>query len=77
LLGSPFDLFFWRSRTQAEVDLVVKTGGGLNAFEIKWNPRRSGSAAFRAAYGVTVGTIAPTNPFVEEILNPAIRSRNK
>jgi uncharacterized protein len=68
LLGSPFGLFFWRSRTQAEVDLVVKTEGGLNAFEIKWNPRRPGSTAFRAAYGVTVEAIAPTNPFVEEIL---------
>jgi uncharacterized protein len=70
LLGSPFDLFFWRSRTQAEVDLVVKTENGLRAFEIKWNPRRAGSAAFRSAYGVTVEVISPASPFVEVILNP-------
>jgi len=70
LLGSPCELFFWRSRTQAEVDLVVKTDSGLLAFEIKWNPRRSGSAAFRSAYGVHVESIGPTNPFVAELLPP-------
>ena len=40
LLGLPCELFFWRSRTQAEVDLVVKAETGLRAFEIKWRPRR-------------------------------------
>jgi len=70
LLGSPCDLFFWRSRTQAEVDLVVKSENGLRAFEIKWNPRRPGSAAFRSAYGVDVEPIGPDNPFVADLLNP-------
>ena len=70
LLGSPGELFFWRSRTQAEVDLVVKTESGLRAFEIKWNPRRAGSAAFRSAYGVEVESIGPDKPFVAELLNP-------
>jgi predicted AAA+ superfamily ATPase len=66
LLGSPCELFFWRSRTQAEVDLVVKGESGLRAFEIKWNPHRAGSAAFRAAYGVNIEPIGPDNPFVAE-----------
>ena len=70
LLGSPGELFFWRSRTQAEVDLVVKSENGLRAFEIKWNPRRAGSAAFRAAYGVDVEPIGPDNPFVADLVNP-------
>ncbi|MGF1613139.1 MAG: ATP-binding protein [Gammaproteobacteria bacterium] len=70
LLGSPCELFFWRSRTQAEVDLVVKSERGLRAFEIKWNPRRTGSAAFRAAYGVDVEPIGPENPFVADLLHP-------
>jgi predicted AAA+ superfamily ATPase len=68
LRGSPCELFFWRSRTQAEVDLVVKSESGLRAFEIKWNPRRAGSAAFRAAYGVDVEPIGPDNPFVADLL---------
>ncbi len=66
LRGSPARLFFWRSRTQAEVDLVAQTETGLRAFEIKWNPRRTGGRAFRAAYGVGVETIGPDDPFVAE-----------
>jgi len=33
LLGAPAELFFWRSRTQSEIDLVVKQGNRLRAFE--------------------------------------------
>jgi uncharacterized protein len=69
LRGWPCELFFWRSRTQAEVDLVVKEGGRLRAFEIKWNPRRRGGTAFRSAYGVNVEHISPANPFVADILD--------
>lgn len=69
LLGLPCQLFFWRSRTQAEVDLVVKTESSLHAFEIKWNPRRAGSTAFRSAYGVQVEPIGPANPFVDDLIN--------
>jgi len=36
------------------VDLVVKQGSGLRAFEIKWSAGRASSRAFRAAYGVEV-----------------------
>jgi hypothetical protein len=63
LLGSPADLFFWRSRAQSEVDLVVKHGSGLQAFEIKWSPHRSSGRAFRDAYGVDVTPVGPDNPF--------------
>lgn len=70
LRGAPYELFFWRSRTQAEVDLVVKTERGLRAFEIKWRPRRAGSAAFRSAYGVDVEAIGSENPFVADLLDP-------
>jgi predicted AAA+ superfamily ATPase len=49
LLGSPAELFFWRSRAQSEVDLVVKQGNGLRAFEVKWSPRRVSGRAFRDA----------------------------
>ncbi len=70
LLGSPCELFFWRSRTQAEVDLVVKTEAGLRAFEIKWKPVRDRSTAFRSAYGVNVESIGPANPLVTDLLVP-------
>jgi uncharacterized protein len=68
LLGSPCELFFWRSRAQSEVDLVVKTETGLRAYEIKWTPRGAGSAAFRDDYGVPVEPLGPADPFVAELL---------
>lgn len=67
LHGAPSELFFWRSRTQAEVDLVVKTGDRLRAFEIKWQPRPSVARAFRTQYGVDVELIEPGNPFVSTL----------
>ncbi|MCX6550077.1 MAG: ATP-binding protein [Acidobacteria bacterium] len=66
LLGSPAELFFWRSRAQSEVDLVVKQANGLQAFEIKWSPRRVSGRAFRDAYGVEVEPVRPDNPFVAD-----------
>lgn len=63
LLGSPAELFFWRTRGQSEVDLVVKQAGTLQAFEIKWSPRRVSGKAFREAYGVDVQCIHADDPF--------------
>lgn len=67
LLGSPAELFFWRSRAQSEVDLIVKQSSGLRAFEVKWTPRRSVGRAFKDAYGVTVESIDRDNPFAANL----------
>ncbi len=68
LLGSPAELFFWRTRAQSEVDLVVKQASRLRAFEIKWSSRRSPGRAFREAYGVEVEPIRADNPFAVNLL---------
>lgn len=67
LLGSPAELYFWRTRAQSEVDLVVKQSDGLKAFEIKWSPRRISGRAFHDAYNVEVQSIRPDNPFAADI----------
>jgi uncharacterized protein len=67
LLGSPAQLFFWRTRSQSEVDLVVKASGRLRAFEVKWAPRRISGRAFHDAYGVEVEAIRADNPFAVDI----------
>jgi len=69
LLGSPAELFFWRTRAQSEVDLVVKHGSRLRAFEIKWSPGRVSGRAFRDAYGVDVEPIRSDNPFTADVLS--------
>lgn len=70
LLGSPAELFFWRTRAQSEVDLVVKQGSRLRAFEIRWSARRVSGRAFRDAYGVDVEPIRADNPFATDIFAP-------
>ncbi len=62
LRGSPAELFFWRTRGQAEVDLVVKQAGSMRAFEVKWSPRRRPGRAFREAYGIEVEPMHPDRP---------------
>lgn len=65
LLGYPAELYFWRSQAQSEVDLIVKQGDSLRAFEIKWSTTRQfSSRAFRRAYGVEVVPIRADDPFV-------------
>lgn len=69
LLGSPAELHFWRTRAQSEVDLVVKQGNALQAFEMKWSPGRVAGRAFHEAYGVDVKAIRPDNPFVADLVS--------
>ncbi len=54
LEGRPSELYFWRSRAQSEVDLVIKTGDTVRAFEIKWRPGYFATRAFAGMYGVEV-----------------------
>jgi predicted AAA+ superfamily ATPase len=68
LLGSKAELFFWRTRAQSEVHLVVKQDSNISAFEIKWSPRHAPGRAFRDAYGVEVRVIGPDNPFALETI---------
>jgi len=65
-LGGPCDLYFWRSRAQSEVDLVVRTGDRLRAFEIKWKGKRAVGRAFRSMYGVDVEKVDAGNPFIAD-----------
>ena len=67
LLGSPAELFFWRSRSQSELDLVIKQGERLRAFEVKWSSqRRIHNRAFEDAYSVKVERIHSTDPFATQ-----------
>lgn len=69
LLGSPAELYFWRSRAQSEVDLIVCEGERLHAFEPKWSGRRGAGRGFRDAHEMTVETLVPENPFVGDVLD--------
>jgi len=68
LRGCSSELFFWRTRAQSEVDLVVKTGERMRAFEIKWGARRSGCRAFTSKYGVDVELLTPDKPLLGSVV---------
>ncbi|MDE5795906.1 MAG: DUF4143 domain-containing protein, partial [Muribaculaceae bacterium] len=38
-LGTYAQLYFWRTQTQQEIDLIEECDGHLMAFEFKWNPK--------------------------------------
>jgi hypothetical protein len=68
LAGNPAELFFWRSKAQSEVDLVLRQGDQLKAFEVKWSARRALGRAFRNGYGITVELLTPDKPFVADLI---------
>ena len=63
--GQRKNLYFWRTRSGAEVDLIVQSGEQLQAYEIKWKKRRAATRAFSSRYGVDVQVIDHTHPLVE------------
>lgn len=65
LSGNRKNLYFWRSRTGSEVDLIVKDGNSLEAYEIKWTRDQADTRAFFNQYAVKPCVINRSNPFVE------------
>jgi predicted AAA+ superfamily ATPase len=60
--------YFWRTYDQQEIDLVEEKGGGLSAFEFKWN--RAGKkvpAAFIKAYPQSTFTTINQENYLEFI----------
>ncbi len=68
LTGQNSEMFFWRSHSQAEVDLLLCRDGKKSAFEIKWGAKKIRGHAFRDAYGIEPELINPANPFIGKIV---------
>jgi predicted AAA+ superfamily ATPase len=62
LSGAHKNLYFWRSRSGSEVDLISRMDEGMQAYEIKWNPKRTIGRAFSDLYHIPVRTIDRTRP---------------
>jgi uncharacterized protein len=64
LTGLRYELFFWRSRSGSEVDLVIKEGEHLQAYECKWSRGKATSRVFSEQYGVPVEVVTAAQPLV-------------
>lgn len=57
--------YFWRTKTQQEIDYIEESDGTFTAFELKWNPKKAATPlpkAFIEAYPVTQSAvITPDN----------------
>ena len=63
LSGDKKSLYFWRSRSGGEVDLVIKSGEILSALEFKWKKKTtSANKAFENLYGIKVTTLDSSVP---------------
>ena len=67
--GDYANSWFWRNTTQQEIDYLEEKDGQLNAFELKWNPKRKCSAplSFRNAYPNATFTVIHRDN-IEELL---------
>ena len=60
--------YFWRTKSQQEIDYIEECDGTFRAFELKWNPRRSGTAipsAFTQAYSVSEAVVVTPDNYLE------------
>lgn len=62
LFGRKKNLYFWRSRAKSEVDLIIKEGEKISAYEIKWKKQNINKRAFESQYKVKVQIIDSGNP---------------
>ena len=63
---APARMFFWRTRTQQEVDYIEEGPSGIRAWEMKWNPKPAEKGklpkAFIEAYPeAQAGFVTPAN----------------
>ena len=62
LEGQPNNLYFWRTRSGSEVDLVIKGSNIFKAFEVKWPKTKAvNGKAFTNRYNTKVEAISKEN----------------
>lgn len=60
--------YFWRTKSQQEIDYVEECDGTFRAFELKWNPKRNNAAipaAFTQAYPVSEAVVVTPDNYLE------------
>ncbi|MBR4721666.1 MAG: ATP-binding protein [Muribaculaceae bacterium] len=64
--------FFWRTKSQQEIDYIEEKDGVMTAFEVKWNPKKSNvrfPESFLKAYPVKESVVITTDNYLSWLSN--------
>ena len=63
--------FFWRTKSQLEIDYIEEQNGQMTVFEMKWNPKKANTCipeAFLKAYDVKETVIITPDNYLDYLL---------
>ena len=65
------NIYFWRTKSQQEIDYIEENNGTFDVFEMKWNPKNANvfiPASFLKAYSVTNTTVVTPENYLDYLL---------
>lgn len=65
------NIYFWRTKSQLEIDYIEEQNGQMTAFEMKWNPKKSNISipeTFLNAYDVKETVIITPDNYLDYLL---------
>ena len=65
------NIYFWRTKSQLEIDYIEEQNGQMTAFEMKWNPKKSNISipeTFLNAYDVKETVVITPENYLEYLL---------
>lgn len=60
--------YFWRTKSQQEIDYIEEMDGTFRAFELKWNPKKANAAipaSFMQAYSVAEAAVVTPDNYLD------------
>ena len=65
------NIYFWRTKSQQEIDYIEERNGTFDVFEMKWNPKNANAtipSSFLKAYSVTNTAIVTPENYLDYLL---------
>ena len=65
------NIYFWRTKSQLEIDYIEEQNGQMTAFEIKWNPKKSNASipeSFLNSYDVKETVVITPDNYLDYLL---------
>lgn len=65
------NIYFWRTKSQLEIDYIEEQNGQMTAFEMKWNPKKSNASipeSFLNSYDVKETVVITPDNYLDYLL---------